>query len=134
MDYHPCPTHEEQVHENNNEVIARTDENEEEESTAAAAAPPADADVKLGIAFVSLVIIGTANSVLRKLVAIPLYNYPNFINMFNLVLYLIVCFSYIMFVTKFIGPPSSSITAEQMQFPKRSFALMGLLDTLSISM
>lgn len=86
-------------------------------------------DFKLGIAFVLMVIVGTATSVLSKLVAIPLYNYPNFINIFNLVLYLVVCFGYIIPMTKF----GTLITKEQMQFPKRSFALMGALDTLSIS-
>jgi hypothetical protein len=62
--------------------------------------------------------------------AIPLYNYPNFLNLFSLLVYVILCFAYIIAVSNF----GTSITAEQTQVPKRTFALFGLLDTLSISM
>lgn len=62
--------------------------------------------------------------------AIPLYNYPNFLNLYSVVLYVAVTFVYVMFMMIRYG--DEVITLEQRQIPKRTFAIFGLLDTLSI--
>ena len=87
-------------------------------------------DIKLAIVFVSMVIVGTVVSVLNKLVAIPLYNYPNFLNVFGIIAYFLLC----LICTVPIAIFGSSITQEQYQFPKRTFAIMAILDTISSSL
>lgn len=62
--------------------------------------------------------------------AIPFYNYPNFLNLYSVVLYVAVTFVYVMFMMIRYG--DEVITLEQRQIPKRTFAIFGLLDTLSI--
>lgn len=96
-------------------------------------------DIKLGIVFGLMVIIGTIVSVLNKLVAVPLYNYPNFLNVFGIIAYFILCLICTLVgvtVSKlfFSGSSRSSITREQYEFPKRTFAIMAILDTLSSSL
>ena len=62
--------------------------------------------------------------------AIPMYNYPNFLNLFSIVVYIVMTFVYVMFMMIRYG--DEVITPEQRQIPKRTFAVFGLLDTLSI--
>ena len=62
--------------------------------------------------------------------AIPMYNYPNFLNLYSIVLYIAVTSVYVMFLMIRYG--DEVITPEQRQIPKRTFAVFGLLDTLSI--
>ena len=50
---------------------------------------------KLLLSFAGLVIFGSANSISLKLQAIPMYNYPNFLNLFTNLLYIPICFLYI---------------------------------------
>jgi len=87
-------------------------------------------NLKLALIFISVVLIGTAISVLGKLVAIPMYNYPNFLNLYSIVVYVGVAFAYVTFMMIRYG--NQVITPEQQQIPKRTFAVFGLLDTLSI--
>lgn len=86
--------------------------------------------LKLSSIFVGTVLMGTAISVLRKLVAIPMYNYPNFLNLYSIVLYVGVALAYVTFMI--IRNGDQVITLEQRRIPKRTFAVFGLLDTLSI--
>jgi len=66
---------------------------EEDESTASSQAR----DSKLVIVFGLLVIFGAGNVVFGKLQAVPMYNYPNFLNLFGVALYVPICFSYVSF-------------------------------------
>lgn len=52
-------------------------------------------DGKLVIVFGLLVIFGAANVVFGKLQAVPMYNYPNFLNLFGVALYVPICYSYV---------------------------------------
>lgn len=54
-------------------------------------------DSKLVIVFALLVIFGAGNAVFGKLQAVPMYNYPNFLNLFGVALYVPICFSYVSF-------------------------------------
>mmetsp|Transcript_26042 Transcript_26042/g.71734 ORF Transcript_26042/g.71734 Transcript_26042/m.71734 type:complete len:750 (+) Transcript_26042:134-2383(+) len=52
-------------------------------------------DWKLVVSFVGLVIFGAGNSISLKLQSIPMYNYPNFLNLFCNIIYIPICFAYI---------------------------------------
>lgn len=48
------------------------------------------------LSFVLLVIIGTGNKIFQKLQAIPMYNYPNSLNLITTFMYIPLCFAYIL--------------------------------------
>jgi hypothetical protein len=50
---------------------------------------------KLLLVFAGLVVFGSLNAVFGKLQAVPMYNYPNFLNLFGVALYVPICFSYV---------------------------------------
>lgn len=70
------------------------------------------------------------------------YNYPNFLNLMNCFLFVPICFAYIIPVAKYglpgtgnINTPSNRIrpiTEEHMNMSKKPFAIMGLLDGMSM--
>ena len=85
-----------------------------------------DSDEKkkmLALAFVSMVFVGLMNKVFNKLMTIPMYNYPNFLNLLTSFVYVPVCFSYIIPMVRNGGIPK-----EQLEVPKSTFAIMGALD------
>ena len=84
-------------------------------------------DMKLMIVFILLVVFGSGNAVLNKLSAIPMYNYPNFLNLWSTLLYIPLCFGYIWPMIAF----GSAITPDQLNLSKRPFAIMGALDCLA---
>jgi hypothetical protein len=80
----------------------------------------------LMIVFIGMVIIGLGNKVFNKLMTIPMYNYPNFLNLLTSFVYIPVCFAYIIPMAHY-----GYIPEEQFQVPKRSFAIMGALDAMA---
>lgn len=93
--------------------------------------PGADEDKKsdsqtLMIVFIGMVIVGLGNKVFNKLMTIPMYNYPNFLNLLTSFVYIPVCFAYIIPMAKY-----GYIPQEQFEVPKRSFAIMGALDAMA---
>ncbi|CAM9732854.1 unnamed protein product [Sphacelaria rigidula] len=100
--------------------------------------PPADEDAArsfivkrrqrgLLFSFVAMVFVSLANKVFQKLETIPMYNYPNFLNLFTTFMYIPFSFAYIIPMVRY----GSSITPEQTRVPKKVFAVMGALDALS---
>ena len=87
-------------------------------------------DAKLVLVFCLLVVFGTGNTVFAKLQAVPMYNYPNFLNLFTVLLYIPITFAYIIPVATF-GLFNNAITPEQTALSKRPFAIMGCLDCLA---
>jgi drug/metabolite transporter (DMT)-like permease len=85
---------------------------------------------KLLLVFAGLVVFGSLNAVFGKLQAVPMYNYPNFLNLFGVALYVPICFSYIIPVAKF-GLLNNAISPEQLALTKRPFAIMGFLDCMA---
>lgn len=85
---------------------------------------------KLMLVFVLLVLFGSGNSVLNKLSAIPMYNYPNFLNLWGTLVYIPLCFLYIWPMIRF----GTAISPEQLALSKRPFAIMGALDCLTCLM
>jgi hypothetical protein len=57
-------------------------------------------DARLLLSFVGLILFGSANAVLLKLQAVPMYNYPNFLNLFCNIMYIPICFAYIIPATR----------------------------------
>lgn len=92
--------------------------------------PSKPRDFKLIIAFFGLVIAGTANTVLNKLQAVPLYNYPNFINTFGNLLFIPITFAYILPAYRY-GWFNQSITRTQWKMSLQPFAIMGALDCVA---
>mmetsp|Transcript_7888 Transcript_7888/g.17119 ORF Transcript_7888/g.17119 Transcript_7888/m.17119 type:complete len:640 (-) Transcript_7888:89-2008(-) len=87
-------------------------------------------ETKLLITFLLMVIVGTANKVFQKLQAIPMYNYPNSLNLLQNFVYVPLCFAYILPVSRF-GLFGNAIPHEVSIMPKKPFAIMGFLDCLT---
>eukprot|EP00981_Chlorochromonas_danica_P014257 scaffold7628_cov253-Ochromonas_danica.AAC.18 len=106
-------------------VGPRLDQPEEED--ALIPTDKSDEDTKtLIIVFCSMVVIGLGNKIFNKLMTIPMYNYPNFLNLLTSFVYIPVCFAYIIPMAR-----NGYIPAEQFEVPKRTFAIMGALDALA---
>ncbi|KAL7542049.1 hypothetical protein ACHAXR_012351 [Thalassiosira sp. AJA248-18] len=87
-------------------------------------------ETKLLITFLLMVIVGTANKVFQKLQAIPMYNYPNSLNLLQNFVYVPLCFAYILPVSRF-GLLKNAIPAEVSAMSKKPFVVMGLLDCIT---
>ena len=64
---------------------------------------------------------------LFSLQAVPFYNYPNFINLFGLALFIAFSFVYLGVCNLFGAPTTTTL-------PKRTFATMGLLDCIATTL
>lgn len=84
-------------------------------------------DGKLIFIFVMFVTFGSANVVFGKLSAIPMYNYPNFFNIWICILFVLLCYAYIIPAVYLFD----AIPREQFKLSKRPFAIMGILDCLA---
>lgn len=87
-------------------------------------------ETKLLITFILMVVIGTANKIFQKLQAIPMYNYPNTLNLLINFVYVPMCFAYILPVSRY-GLLNNAIPAEVTTMSKRPFVIMGLLDCIT---
>jgi len=59
-----------------------------------------------------------------------MHNYPNFLNLLTTFMYIPLSFAYIIPVAKF-GWLNNTITSQQLNLPKKPFAIMGFLDCLA---
>ena len=84
---------------------------------------------KLAVTFVAFVAAGALFQVSAKLQAISMYNYPNALNVYGCVLFVILCFAYIIPAARY-----GVIPREQLVASKRPFAIMAVFDTLSSTM
>jgi drug/metabolite transporter (DMT)-like permease len=108
-------------------ILGPREEDEQEDLVALLEGEPAEADNTMLITvFCAMVGIGLGNKVFNKLMTIPMYNYPNFLNLLTSFVYIPVCFAYIIPMAK-----NGYIPAEQFEVPKKSFAIMGGLDALA---
>lgn len=87
-------------------------------------------DTKLLITFLLMLLIGTANKIFQKLQAIPMYNYPNSLNLLQNFVYVPLCFMYILPVSRF-GLFGNAIPHEVSVMSKKPFVVMGLLDCVT---
>ena len=107
------------------------DDEERERNAGVSTSTPSKYNWKLLLAFCALILSGTANFVFTKLQTVPMYNYPNFLNFFGCLLFIPVCFIYILPVA---FSSSQAITWEHMRMSKSPFAIMGALDCLALMM
>ena len=104
---------------NNRDMEEANSEGEEEDAAAN--------DVKfLGMLFLIYCVIALGNRLFQKLMTIPMYNYPMFLNIMTTFVFVPLSFAYIWPMQKW----GSSITKEQQAIPKYKFAVMGALDCL----
>ncbi len=109
------------------ELVLGPREEDEAAAELAELSKPDKADNKtLAAVFIGMVVVGLGNKVFNKLMTIPMYNYPNFLNLLTSFVYIPVCFSYIIPMAKY-----GYIPQEQFEVPKKSFAIMGALDALA---
>ncbi|TMW62398.1 hypothetical protein Poli38472_009891 [Pythium oligandrum] len=82
---------------------------------------------KLVVSFVAMVFVGLGNKIFQKLQTIPMHNYPMFLNLLTTFVYIPISFAYIIPMIKY----GTAITAEQRSVPKKTFAVMGGLDSVA---
>ena len=61
-----------------------------------------------------MLLIGSGNKIFQKLQTLPMYNYPNFLNLLTTFFYIPLSFAYILPVAKF-GWLNNTITKEQVR-------------------
>jgi len=105
--------------------------------------------LKLAASFVALIVSGTGmrkmtlslnrltqssgHVVLLKVQTLPMYNYPIFLSIFTHLMFVPVCFAYILPVQKY-GLFSSAISEDHNLIPRFPFIVMGFLDCLAMSL
>ncbi|KNC82522.1 hypothetical protein SARC_05195 [Sphaeroforma arctica JP610] len=82
------------------------------------------------ISFVLMVVVGLGNKIFNKLETIPMHNYPFFISLYTVFIYVPVSFAYIIPMIMF----GNQITKEERQIPQKTFFVMGALDSISSTM
>jgi hypothetical protein len=80
-------------------------------------------ETKLLLSFLLMLIFGTGNKIFQKLQAIPMYNYPNSLNLLQNFVYVPLCFAYIFPVQSF-GLLGNAIPKEVSGMSKKPFAIM----------
>lgn len=114
-------------------MICEAQEWDEASGTSDDSPPPPSSEssdnTKLAVTFVAFVVAGALFQVSAKLQAISMYNYPNALNVYGCVLFVVLCFGYIIPAARF-----GLIPREQLIASKRPFAIMAVFDTLSSTM
>lgn len=80
------------------------------------------------IAFLLMLVFQLGNRIFGRLQTYPMHNYPLFLNMVMILVYIPICFAYILPV---LWSGSNWITKEQQEIPKYKFAVMGAYDSIA---
>lgn len=86
-----------------------------------------DKGFTLIVAFVLMLVFQLGNRIFGRLQTYPMHNYPLFLNMLGVVVYIPICYAYIIPAMLF----TNNITKEQRDIPKYKFAVMGGYDSLA---
>ena len=81
------------------------------------------------IAFLLMLFFQLGNRIFGRLVTFPMHNYPLFMNILCVFVYIPICFLYIVPVTYYGW--TTLISKEQQEIPKYKFAVMGAYDSLA---
>ncbi len=81
----------------------------------------------LVIAFVLMIVFQLGNRIFGRLMTYPMHNYPSFVNILSVAVYVPMCFIYIWPMQCF----GAAITKEQTDIPKYKFAVMGAYDSIA---
>lgn len=79
------------------------------------------------VSFCAMIVVGLGNKIFQKLQTIPMRNYANFLNIYNVFFYLPISFAYIIPMIKY----GKQITPQQRKVPQKTFFVMGVLDSLA---
>lgn len=86
-----------------------------------------DTGTTLVIAFFLMLFFQLGNRIFGRLQTYPMHNYPIFMSFLSVVIYIPICFLYIIPMITF----TSKISKEQQEIPKYKFAVMGAYDSLA---
>lgn len=78
-------------------------------------------------AFILMLVFQLGNRIFGRLQAFPMHNYPLYMNMLSVIVYVPVCFLYIIPTVYF----TNRISKEQQEIPKHKFAVMGAYDSVA---
>ena len=81
----------------------------------------------LVIAFVLMLFFQLGNRIFGRLQTYPMHNYPIFMNMLSVFIYVPISFAYIIPMIRY----TNVISKEQQEIPKYKFAIMGVYDSLA---
>lgn len=81
----------------------------------------------LVVSFLLMLVFQLGNRIFGKLQTFPMYNYPLFLNMLSVVIYVPLCFMYIIPMMRY----PTVITPEQRNIPQYKFAVMGGYDSVA---
>jgi hypothetical protein len=107
----------------NKKVVSKFEVEDEEESSESQ-----DSGNTLVIAFILMLFFQLGNRIFGRLSTYPMHNYPFFMNIMSIVIYVPLSFAYIWPVMYFT---TDIITKEQREIPKYKFAVMGFYDSMA---
>ena len=81
----------------------------------------------LATAFLSLIVVALGNRIFGRLETYPMHNYPLFMNILSVFMYIPMSFAYIIPTVMF----TDIITKEQLAIPQYKFMVMGFLDSIA---
>ena len=81
----------------------------------------------LVVAFVLMLFFQLGNRIFGRLQTYPMHNYPIFMNMLSVFIYVPISFAYIIPMIRY----TNVISKEQQEIPKYKFAIMGVYDSLA---
>jgi uncharacterized membrane protein len=100
-------------------IETRKEDNDDEEEKEASSA--------LVTSFMLMIVFQLGNRLFGKLETYPMHNYPLFLNVASTILYLPLCFVYIIPAMLF----TNNISKEALEIPQHKFAIMGALDSIA---
>lgn len=100
----------------NNEKEKEKEEEEEEANSST-----------LIIAFIAMLVFQLGNRIFGRLMTYPMHNYPSFVNLLSVGMYVPMCFIYILPMMRY----GAAITKDQLDIPKIKFAIMGGYDSMA---
>lgn len=81
----------------------------------------------LVVAFIAMLFFQLGNRIYGRLMTYPMHNYPAFVNVLSVGMYVPMCFLYILPMLRY----GAAITKEQIDIPKYKFAIMGGYDSVA---
>ena len=84
-------------------------------------------DNNLVIYFLLMLVFALGNRIFGRLQVYPMHNYPLFVSNLSVVIYIPICFAYIIPILSY----TNIISKEQTEIPKYKFAVMGYYDSIA---
>lgn len=101
--------------------------NKAENGTAEASSTAMNSESILIVAFAAMLVFQLGNRIFGRLATFPMHNYPLFMNLLSVFIYIPICYAYIIPMIRY----GSQITQQQREIPYYKFAIMGGWDSLA---